>query len=908
MLSSSPPASLLQVLLWYLALGAIHECFHLLTALMLCGDGEDDGHVVGSGGDKFVSFLFGLTLGRHVEMSLFDDTTIKNDENKEIEEIVRHAGWIGSVVVALFLLWYFPPRTTETETKSKAHHVLPSVAILVALEAISTDLLQLEGLLLPIYSSGTPSSSTLSFHCGNFGIVLLHHLWWTQSEKRDEALDVLQTMIRITMMRGAQCGGVVCYTPTQGAIVSRVVNRKRTDLSESVRQKVDSDVFGHSRRFFVSPRRLVKRNPFTRDNTRAVAMSGHTRFATSSKATMDGCHPQIWTPASKRRLVHLNDGSTQTKMVENYITHNGDFDFYSLSNGKTYDLSVIQKWLVSVTHTPLASTVDSLAVAGMIDLLRTKGCFGLSCRYAICLGLPTSTITEDLDGKFPLYTHFETIGNCFEQVLQEMLKTTTMEAIETSSVVRNSFALRVTTKLQPQRQALFQQQQLENYLTDDEGDASLQAFCLATINAFFDNDLFWTLSTFLENAKGSFGLCITSSLDAHRQLCLAARGQTMSIAFYPNKGLICYGSEQAAVKAGLNAKAFSSNNDDVSGQSRGDLDDDALRLDLDDLGGEIAVLDWSDPKSTPHVTSVPHRNKPVHEMMNGKVRLVLHQESKSTPLAHDVIFHRMTKLTRNTLVKPLRPETDDLILSDIQDIPKVCANIQDEFHVSKAATSLNRLTAYNLSRCLRDRLDMHLEDRAPILGIDILLTGCEVSLWIAEQFACDLQTAFPRLRIKCVSANKLLGLFGQEIPLPALGHPYSSRTYSLQDAIVIIVSHSGGTFGPLACSNLLQAATKNIFVVTSEWDTQVGKQLRAMDRDNDEEDHGLFSSRIFSTEVGLRSAEPCSVSVAATHQLLTNLFLYVSAVIISDVRYKRITEVSLHINFLVSSGPKEFLC
>ncbi len=49
-----------------------------------------------------------------------------------------------------------------------------------------------------------------------------------------------------------------------------------------------------------------------------------------------------------------------------------------------------------------------------------------------------------------------------------------------------------------------------------------------------------------------------------------------------------------------------------------------------------------------------------------------------------------------------------------------------------------------------------------------------------------------------------------------------------------------------------------------------GKQLRSMYSDD------LLSSRIFSTEVGVRPAEPCSVSVVATHQLLTVSFpLYI---------------------------------
>ena len=56
----------------------------------------------------------------------------------------------------------------------------------------------------------------------------------------------------------------------------------------------------------------------------------------------------------------------------------------------------------------------------------------------------------------------------------------------------------------------------------------------------------------------------------------------------------------------------------------------------------------------------------------------------------------------------------------------------------------------------------------------------------------------------------------------------TEMTLAVSGTIVIIVSHSGGTFGPLACSNLMQAKTSNIFVVASEWDTQIGKQLRKL--------------------------------------------------------------------------------
>ena len=58
--------------------------------------------------------------------------------------------------------------------------------------------------------------------------------------------------------------------------------------------------------------------------------------------------------------------------------------------------------------------------------------------------------------------------------------------------------------------------------------------------------------------------------------------------------------------------------------------------------------------------------------------------------------------------------------------------------------------------------------------------------------------------------------------------------------------------------------------------------------DDEHEDH-ILHSRVFSTEVGIRPAEPCSLSVVATHQLLTNLFEYIAVIILSDRHFRRAT-------------------
>ena len=79
---------------------------------------------------------------------------------------------------------------------------------------------------------------------------------------------------------------------------------------------------------------------------------------------------------------------------------------------------------------------------------------------------------------------------------------------------------------------------------------------------------------------------------------------------------------------------------------------------------------------------------------------------------------------------------------------------------------------------MKGHVDGTIENHAS--QIDILVTGCEVSLWVAEQFVSDLQKCFPKLYVKAVSSNKLLGLFGQDLSMPAIGFPYTQKTLDMK--------------------------------------------------------------------------------------------------------------------------------
>lgn len=155
------------------------------------------------------------------------------------------------------------------------------------------------------------------------------------------------------------------------------------------------------------------------------------------------------------------------------------------------------------------------------------------------------------------------------------------------------------------------------------------------------------------------------------------------------------------------------------------------------------------------------------------------------------------------------------------------------------------------------------------------------SFTLADRSVCKwLANGITRRYVKAVRSNKLLGAFGQGIAIPSVGYPISTSNPDLHDTIVIIVSHSGGTFAPLACSSLLQCSTKNVFIVASEWDTQIRKQLRSMT------DKGMTASHIFSTDIGLRPAEPCTIIVATTQQLLTLIFEHIFLTIFRKKQYR----------------------
>ena len=563
-----------------------------------------------------------------------------------------------------------------------------------------------------------------------------------------------------------------------------------------------------------------------------------------------------------------------------------------------------------------------------------------------------------------------------------------------------------------------------------------RSFVESTVQAFTSLDLLHATRQLLHNAKGSFGLVTSHSLDCQEAVVIAARGQTMSIACYPQQGLCLWGSEVGATKvamdSGINSSHLSEGSDKSASKSasgwlaratsscsirssaaKGAVDisvhgdsslhgaasfktkqrrgsaagralgmmignqtphfvgrqeakgssvgrgsvavpklrtmdvpaggtrssarrpmpksqrtidpkfDDfyhlkrngqrnSFRLDLDDVptlgsthkahlllsplfttdfprqwigahcgqvNGEVCELRWGKAGVVPHSSDLPDGVQLLELMRYGRGNALVCCSYIGGHLKADSLVRRLLPLDGNPLLPVYSSlEVDDQVARDIADIPKVLSLLQAQWeHPNDAAESYNRLTALTFTSLLTKR--MHLHDRRQHDGsVDLLITGCEVSLWMGEQFAADLHRAFPKLNVVTISANKLLAQLGQSFPIPQLNFQFHERSYSLSGALVLVISHSGGTFAPLACSNLLRAFTSHIFTVTSEWDTQVAaaiRKARATVRKAQGIDKADMVSYVFTTMVGVRPAEPCTVSVAATHHLLSLLLIHI---------------------------------
>ena len=801
-----------------------HEAAHWLAARLIGRSGR-------------ISLSFGVSYTQ--VPGIAQETEIRRS-------IVRHAGWIFSVALA------------TTAILIGASSTALAMLWLVAAESIASDIFLWKGGEL--------------FCCGNFGLLLLDGLASPQVK------ELLSTMLRVTMMRGAQSAGLITYQGSgdeKKGVRKRTVNGKRTDLCDLTLGKFAAQL---------KPSAI----------SAPALFQGHTRFATSSIANFDGCHPHQWTPPRKVKLWRVDglSGVYGSSVVnhECFITHNGDLDFFEW-HGTVYPLSDVFDLLEVFLGCKKPAPVDSAGVAGLLDLLRTKGMWQACVRYGYVFG--------GLASAGNLVAHKAHLWNDATLAAATVAFEATWE-----DLVGGASVTRGINELEDEmvKRMLSQLPQLSLPFPPSVGSAdggvakASEELVRSAVAAFFRQDLLAAGRQLLEKAEGSFGLVLSSAIDSSHELVVAARGQTMSVAFYPRLGLFTFGSESSATKAALGRRIDGVTSDDANARLNGEEFLDGYRLDLDDVNGEVMLLRWgkdsigdeldvskhdldSVPASLtsprPASPGSPHSKSQQAQVMRfgqhgaGAVRAYTFIEGRNG--SRLPIMKRVLRLGGNPFVEPLpKMGLKDPVGADIHAIPDVIRRIQDDWN--EPSDSLNRLTAFTLLSKIKKRLLMH--DSGNHDGaVDLLITGCEVSLWIGEQFASDLHNAFPCLKIVTMSANKLLAQLGQAFPVPNTGFTFNETSYDFSNTNVLMISHSGGTFATLNVSNLLKGFTSSLFVVTSEWDTQIARSVRA-GRPGAIGNKFQLNSYVFVTFVGCRPAEPVSLTAVATHQLLTQVLFY----------------------------------
>jgi len=336
------------------------------------------------------------------------------------------------------------------------------------------------------------------------------------------------------------------------------------------------------------------------------------------------------------------------------------------------------------------------------------------------------------------------------------------------------------------------------------------------------------LQQFMQGARGSFGLVVVSTTCPDR-LLLSSLGQPITIGVDPQDGLTLYASESAAVDTILAGKP------------------DAWRLDLDENAGEIAVL------STTGLTIIPlSADQPLSqpELASRHQPYGSPQRGRPQPLS-----------------APRRD--DDPVAADIASIPGLLAAIDNDW---SDPGSSNRQVADHLAQLLIAKA-ANLAEKERMLQrtglatslarsshVDLLLTGVENSLWLAQQFAQDLASLMPLLTIRALSANEVLKGLQNDIDSLQLA----------RQSIVLVLSHSGRTFPSRqvmeACDLMVRRGViRELFIITGEPDSLQGASMLS----NQPGEH--FSRRLFSTAAGRRRAEPATASVAAMHHTLTQL-------------------------------------
>jgi anti-sigma regulatory factor (Ser/Thr protein kinase) len=159
-----------------------------------------------------------------------------------------------------------------------------------------------------------------------------------------------------------------------GRFVGRkIVNDKRGNLTR--------DLIASFRRQLLLRRLLGARPP-----RGILHLIGHHRYGTSSAPSVAETHWHRWLRPRRLPTWGIEERTLvrRGRVVENLITHNGDFLTWQAPWG-SLTVGVLGGWLAEVLGERHPAHGDSPKIAGMLDLLNTQGRWGASLRLAFAM-------------------------------------------------------------------------------------------------------------------------------------------------------------------------------------------------------------------------------------------------------------------------------------------------------------------------------------------------------------------------------------------------------------------------------------------------------------------------------------------------------------------------------------------
>lgn len=686
-------------------------------------------------------------------------------------------------------------------------------------------------------------------------------------------LKILENQALRTEMRGGQAGGISSLATHKNSINPysvrvRIVGRKRhplaVDLIESLKKKIGTTKL---------------------DTTSTMTFLCHSRFATSSINVVSELHPHEWVKSHPESVWKVNQ---QTGRFEKFVldvvihtSHNGDFDALSM-----YESSVpvgdVGLWLERVLYTPNSTKGDSPKIAGCLDLFRVQGRWAAAARLSYVKTILTSPsevsndtpLSKSAPTSFPPKSYWEEWAAFFDVVWMQHIN----NVIKVNFVKNSSGEYQHRIIHSGERQfirALLSSRQLRPPI-DDWSIYEYKSFIMVAVRGFLRADLYNAMTEFLSRGTGSFGIQAHCSLEPGVYV-IASKSQPMSIGFDPQHAICLFASEPEAVTVPIDTEGHWLPN----------------RIDLDNRG---EVMRIGTPRLVLEGSFCKGKVSPNEWDCENCLHLQSGLELKAYCLdgyerTEDDIKSRVKFVTHSPLMYD--PRKTDLVAMDLKATPSTLSAIDRAW---RNKNSLEYISAKAL--CERLLISVKYRSKANLDSIDLLITGIEASLWVAEQFAVDLQNLFPQINIHTVSSNKILNLPTHHVDDDKKKHKLvgkNSLARKITDfTIMLIISQSGQTFPTVHVTRqFCKILGDRVWMVTG---CENSLMVRFLMESYIERGEVYGNNRVFHNYSNNRPAEPTSLAIVSTIHTLSRMLLFLVDHVFSgnDRRASRITSSPDH--------------